>query len=82
MWYEDEDATEVMDVAMFALRLAREGWTPPKPPVDPDVLAFRGWVKVQYPEGCGALIDAGEWDGEDECAAFLAGVRYARGEQS
>jgi hypothetical protein len=35
------------DVALFAARLAREGWTPP-PPVDPDLLAVREIVAAEW----------------------------------
>ena len=34
--------------AMIAARLAREGWTPPPPPVDPDLLAVREIVARIY----------------------------------
>ena len=85
LWYEDEDATEVMDVAMFALRLAREGWKPPEP-VDPDVLAFREWVKSRNSPREHAEIDAGVWDKYADAicfrAGFGAGVRWARGEKA
>jgi hypothetical protein len=35
-------------LAETAARLAREGWTPPPPPVDPDLLAVREIVAAKY----------------------------------
>ena len=63
---------------LLIARLAREGWTPPKP-VDPDVLAYREWE-------AGLAIDpiyrdkalAGEWDHYPSAKAFVAGARMAR----
>ena len=50
----------------FAARLAREGWTPPEPVVDPDILAFREWESAQWPAYTCTQ------------AAYLAGARMAR----
>jgi hypothetical protein len=52
-------------LAAIAARLAREGWTPPEP-VDPDVLAYEGWL-----EGPFRLLPTLK-------DAFLAGARMAR----
>jgi hypothetical protein len=35
---------------IIAARLAREGWTPPPPPVDPDLLAVREIVAKVFDE--------------------------------
>jgi hypothetical protein len=68
------------ELAIITARLARENWTPP-PPVDPDVLAFREWVK-KIRSGPAVIldsdIDAGEYDSRLEGHAFLAGARMAR----
>jgi hypothetical protein len=48
---------------VIAARLARENWKPPEP-VDPDVLAFRGWI-----------YQNNRANHED---AYLAGARMAR----
>ena len=68
--------------AVITARLAREGWTPPEPvPVDPDVLAFREWVK-KIRSGPAVIldsdIDAGKYDSRLEGHAYLAGARMAR----
>ncbi len=55
---------EGQDVAVIAARLAREGWTPPKP-VDPDAVAFRAWLES----------DSSTHRPRD---AYLAGARMAR----
>ena len=70
------------DIAALGARLAREGWTPPEPvPVDPDVLAFREWVK-KIRSGPAVIldsdIDAGKYDSRLEGHAYLAGARMAR----
>ncbi|MCA6361317.1 hypothetical protein [Phenylobacterium sp.] len=66
----------------FAARLAREGWTPPEPVVDPDVLAFREWGAADseadgWTRGA-ALHRQGHFDLSEGAAAFLAGARMAR----
>ena len=60
-----------------AARLAREGWTPPKP-VDPDVLAFREWYAGEWPLQTGESILAGAWDHCIAATGYLAGARMAR----
>jgi hypothetical protein len=60
---------EGQDVAVIAARLAREGY---RPPVDPDVLAYREWKDCQFPEG--TFDEPGDLM---ECA-YRAGARYAR----
>ena len=66
------------DVPFIAARLAREGWTPPKP-VDPDLLAFREFASKAARS---ASLAQSYRDGDmDSCASaylFLAGARMAR----
>ena len=69
------------ETATLAARLAREGWTPPEPVVDPDVLAFREWVNRHglYDHNVvEADTNAGKYDSRCEAQAFLAGARMAR----
>jgi hypothetical protein len=63
-------------LAMIAARLAREGWTPPEP-VDPDVLAFRGWASKEWPLASEAAL-TGHMDTTLYAEAYLAGARMAR----
>lgn len=69
---------EVSAPAAIAARLAREGWTPPKP-VDPDLLAFREFASKAARS---ASLAESYRDGDmDSCASaylFLAGARMAR----
>ena len=69
---------EVSAPAAIAARLAREGWTPPKP-VDPDLLAFREFASKAARS---ASLAQSYRDGDmDSCASahvFLAGARMAR----
>jgi hypothetical protein len=53
----------------FIIEVTREGWTPPEPPVDPDVLAYWDWHKSVNPTGRLIL---------NVCDAYLAGARMAR----
>jgi hypothetical protein len=59
-----------------AARLAREGWTPPEP-VDPDILAFRDWVKTLWPNVPDDAMH-GSMDYTDAAKGFVAGARMAR----
>ncbi len=65
-----------LEVATLAARLAREGWTPPEPVVDQDVLAFREWMTTSplTPRPSG---DPNRYD-DVLCETFLAGARMAR----
>ena len=66
-------------VIHFVIDVMRENWTPPEPVVDPDVLAFREWVKsYQRPFILEPDVDAGRYDGVPEAHAYLAGARMAR----
>lgn len=60
------------------VEVINEGWTPP-PAVDPDILAFREWVRSREarPEIRWAA-GSGEYDGGLLAEAFLAGARMAR----
>ena len=61
--------------------IAREGWTPPEPVVDPDILAFREWAKatkLERPFVQESTIDAGGYDHVEQARAYLAGARMAR----
>lgn len=78
-WQEEGGQwTDSTDVAAIAARLAREGWTPPKP-VDPDLLAFREFASKAARS---ASLAESYRDGDmDSCASahlFLAGARMAR----
>ena len=52
-------------VVDYVIEVTREGWTPPEP-VDPDLLAFREWLKGPF-RVLPAMTDA-----------YLAGARMAR----
>jgi hypothetical protein len=73
-------------LATIAARLAREGWTPPEP-VDPDVLAYREWRKSAHLDGCSLssmgriCLARGDYDGDSEAQAYLAGARMARAQE-
>lgn len=62
---------------VVAARLAREGWTPPEPVVDPDVLAWREWMASRIPSDAGKYL-SGRHDFSPTATAFLAGARMAR----
>lgn len=65
---------------VVAARLAREGWTPPKP-VDPDVLAWREWAAKDWAELYASEVDDVQRGNRDDCPiakAYLAGARMAR----
>lgn len=63
------------DTPFIVARLAREGWTPPKP-VDPDVLAFREWLSGFYPASKANILQ-GCRDLTADAEAYLAGARMA-----
>ena len=68
-------------LADFIIEVMREGWTPPAPVVDPDVLAFREWAAKDWVERYPAEVDdvqRGKRDGCDIAKAFVAGARMAR----
>jgi len=86
LWCRDQpDGTKgyaPVQVAIRAAPLAREGWTPPEPVVDPDVLAFREWGAADCEADgwtAGATLHRqGHFDISEGAAAFLAGARMAR----
>ena len=63
---------------VVAARLAREGWTPPEPVVDPDVLAFREWAATNPNHPFREEVLAGKWDRSEAARGFVAGARMAR----
>lgn len=62
---------------VLAARLAREGWTPPEPEVDPDLLAARVWLKANTTH-CHSYVDAGSADDLQTARAYLAGATRGR----
>jgi len=62
----------------FAARLAREGWTPPEPVVDPDILAFREWGERRFGVNTASAYRLGDCDDTAIADAYLAGARMAR----
>jgi len=64
---------------VHVINIMREGWTPPEPVVDPDILAFREWVRSREarPE-IRRAAESGEYDGGLLADAYLAGARMAR----
>jgi len=82
LWCRDQpDGTKgyaPVQVAIRAARLAREGWTPPEPVVDPDILAFREWFAQRAGSATKSDILAGHWDSISDADAYLAGARMAR----
>ena len=66
-------------VQVIAARLAREGWTPPEPIVDPDLVAAREWTKGVWGGSIWAFqVEAGMHDKHDVAQAFLAGIKHGR----
>ena len=59
------------------IEIMREGWTPPEPPVDPDLLAFREWGVERWP-GIADSFRRGREDQTTHAEAYLAGARMAR----
>ena len=72
-----ERGMEGIFLADFIIEVMREGWTPPEPVVDPDVLAFRDWASKEWPLGFGAA-SSGRMDTSGYAKAYLAGARMAR----
>ena len=64
-------------VEHFIVDVVCENWTPPKPVVDPDVLAWREWAAGKWPLHSGTVL-AGQWDNGGMAKAYLAGARMAR----
>ena len=62
---------------VHVINIMRENWTPPEP-VDPDILAFREWVRSRdaRPE-IHRAAGSGEYDGGLLAEAFVAGARMA-----
>ena len=72
------------ETATLAARLAREGWTPPEPVVDPDILAFREWFHERLAKWDTASKEAtlkGRLDTSGQAKAYLAGARMAAGRE-
>ena len=68
----DTLVNDVIDVAKIAVRLTREGYTPPPP----EVLAFREWAERTYRDSANA-IRGGDWDNCGAAIAFKAGAKWA-----
>lgn len=62
----------------YIIEVVREGWKPPEP-VDPDFVAFKEWVRGEYPDAHHVDWDVVAWERSIFSKAFFAGVRYARG---
>ena len=67
-----------LEAATIAARKAREGWTPPEPVVDPDVLAFREWGERRFGVNTASAYRLGDCDDTAIAEAYLAGARMAR----
>jgi hypothetical protein len=82
LWCRDQpDGTKgyaPVQVAIRAARLAREGWTPPEPVVDPDILAFREWGERRFGVNTASAYRLGDCDDTAIADAYLAGARMAR----
>jgi hypothetical protein len=82
LWCRDQpDGTKgyaPVQVAIRAARLAREGWTPPEPAVDPDILAFREWGERRFGVNTASAYRLGDCDDTAIADAYLAGARMAR----
>ncbi|MFN8992589.1 MAG: hypothetical protein ACK5X3_02805, partial [Pseudomonadota bacterium] len=67
-------------IEYFIIEVVRENWTPPEPPVDPDLLAFREWLMKREPDmrRQSYAYDADFWDNCLSAQAYLAGARMAR----
>jgi hypothetical protein len=64
-------------LAYYIVEVTREGWTPPPPPIDPDLLAFREWASKEWPLASEAAL-RGHMDTTPYAKAYLAGARMAR----
>jgi len=71
------DENPCTPLAHYIIEVTREGWTPPEPPVDPDVLAFREWASKEWPLASEAALKS-HMDTTPYAVAFLAGARMAR----
>lgn len=64
---------------LIVAQLAREGWTPPPQPVDPDVLVVREVLAAGAAAQFGARVieeyREGQWDKSDSFQASLAAYR-------
>ena len=69
---------DVSAVGNIAARLAREGWTPPEPVVDPDLLAFREWGERRFGVNTASAYRLGDCDDTAIADAYLAGASMAR----
>jgi hypothetical protein len=62
-------------LAHFIIQVVREGWTPPEPDPDPEVVAYQEWVGRTYPPFA---------PGHDDSflrEAFSAGAAHVRAAQ-
>jgi len=64
-------------VTDYIIEVVREGWTPPEPVVDQDVLAFREWATTLWPNVAEGVLH-GNMDYTEAAKGFLAGARMAR----
>jgi hypothetical protein len=72
------DENPCTPLAHYIIEVTREGWTPPKPVVDPDVLAYREWAASYEPgQSMRARTLAGQCDDGPPYYAYLAGARMA-----
>jgi len=62
---------------VIAARLAREGWTPPEPVVDPDLVAGRAWCAEHFPGDRFGYL-RGDYDSQVRIRAFIAGIKHGR----
>jgi hypothetical protein len=65
-------------IEYFIIEVVRENWTPPEPPVDPDVLEFRAWGERRFGADTALAYRLGDCDDIDLAEAYLAGARMAR----
>jgi len=65
-------------IEYFIIEVVRENWTPPEPPVDPDVLEFRAWGERRFGVNTASAYRLGDCDDIDLAEAYLAGARMAR----
>ena len=72
-----KDGRGDIELEALIVEITREGWKPPEPVVDPDLLAFRKWLAEWNPSVRVTALD-GEWDFTSHAQAYLAGARMAR----